>query len=519
MAAGSVEVASPTASPALVRIGAVWSRRRPRPDRRRARRPARRRRRGGRRPRPPAGAGADGARRGASGVGAVASDSAAAAAMRATTRCSNPAESSASGTRRRISSAASVSSVSSRQHARRVSTWSSAAAAPRRRGCRAPARRRRSRTRYRTWCSSGSHPQLVSEPAQPSRIGSWPCPAGRCVAWLALGRSARRRHRGKGFSLLDGQRSHRGEDGRRASDRRSPRRCPAAAPATRRWRSPRPRSPSAGPTPHPVDRHVPGDSEQPARHRPTAGRSSPRSAKPSRARPAPPPRRRRVDVISVARPMTRCWKRRTKAPAASGSPVANPARGPRRARSTPPIPVESRPRISGGENPLAGAGVHRACRPPPPPSPPSAPAPPGPRARSGAAHRMLAAACGSGLLARAAAPARPSPSGFRRPTAPRSAARSASSRRQLPHRRPGHRPRPRAPVLRRQPRAGQYGIAYAKTFTVTGLTPARMRSRPSWPTPTTAPPTPHSQPITVTVSNSAASGATGGTTSTTNDGY
>ena len=37
--------------------------------------------------------------------------------------------------------------------------------------------------------------------------------------------------------------------------------------------------------------------------------------------------------------------------------------------------------------------------------------------------------------------------------------------------------------------AGQYGIAYAKTFTVTGLTPA-ARSRPSWPTPTTAPPTP-----------------------------
>ena len=66
--------------------------------------------------------------------------------------------------------------------------------------------------------------------------------------------------------------------------------------------------------------------------------------------------------------------------------------------------------------------------------------------------------------------------------------------------------------------AGQYGIAYAKTFTVTGLTPRHeieaVVAHADHST-TGA----HSQPITVTVSNSAASGATGGTTSTTNDGY
>ena len=167
MAAGSVEVASPTTSPALVRIGARWSRRRPRPDRRRARRPARRRRRGGRRPRPPSGAGADGR------AGAPAGSGRWRRTRRprrrcATTRCSNRGGS-ASGTRRRISSAASVSSVSSRQHAGGLD--GAERGAPRRRGCRAPARRRRSRTRYRTWSSWFAPPVGLGAGAGPAGSG------------------------------------------------------------------------------------------------------------------------------------------------------------------------------------------------------------------------------------------------------------------------------------------------------------------------------------------------------------
>lgn len=67
--------------------------------------------------------------------------------------------------------------------------------------------------------------------------------------------------------------------------------------------------------------------------------------------------------------------------------------------------------------------------------------------------------------------------------------------------------------------AGQYGIAYAKTFTVTGLTPGTHEIEAVVAHADHSTTNAHSQPITVTVSNSAASGATGGTTSTTNDGY
>ena len=98
---------------------------------------------------------------------------------------------------------------------------------------------------------------------------------------------------------------------------------------------------------------------------------------------------------------------------------------------------------------------------------------------------------------------------LREATAPRSAARSTLARRQLPHRRPGHRPRPRAPVLRRQPREPvrhrlrqdlHRDQPHPGTHEIEAVVAHADHST------TNA----HSQPITVTVSNSAAaSGATG----------
>jgi len=66
---------------------------------------------------------------------------------------------------------------------------------------------------------------------------------------------------------------------------------------------------------------------------------------------------------------------------------------------------------------------------------------------------------------------------------------------------------------------GQYGIAYDKTFTVSGLSPGTHEIEAVVAHADHSTTDAHSQPITVTVSNSAASGATGGSTSTTNDGY
>jgi hypothetical protein len=64
---------------------------------------------------------------------------------------------------------------------------------------------------------------------------------------------------------------------------------------------------------------------------------------------------------------------------------------------------------------------------------------------------------------------------------------------------------------------GQYGIANAKTFTVTDLSPGQHEIEAVVAHADHSTTDAHSQPITVTVSNSAASGATGGTTITTND--
>jgi Bacterial Ig domain len=67
---------------------------------------------------------------------------------------------------------------------------------------------------------------------------------------------------------------------------------------------------------------------------------------------------------------------------------------------------------------------------------------------------------------------------------------------------------------------GQYGIAYAKTFTVTGLSPGHHEIEAVVAHADHSTTDSHSEPVAVTVTNSE-SGATGGTTATTsgNGGY
>jgi hypothetical protein len=68
---------------------------------------------------------------------------------------------------------------------------------------------------------------------------------------------------------------------------------------------------------------------------------------------------------------------------------------------------------------------------------------------------------------------------------------------------------------------GEYGIAYAKTFTVTGLSPGEHEIEAVVAHADHSTTDAHSQPITVTVSDSATGAGTSGTTATTsgNDGY